>query len=256
MISDDFVKQKNSIWKIDERTIYREYLQWLFLQWFYRQNFSQSMAYFKGGTALRLLFGSFRFSEDLDFTCTGTADDIEKVLAEVINSLVKETGLTINLRDRKYFADFGLGIRMVFSGLAFKQPLGIRLDFSFREKPLDYEVTIPECQDYPLSMFPSVFHYSKREILAEKVRAIFARSKVRDIFDLWFLLKNKEEIPWDMIGEKMKYYPKIEFSKEILSEKVNSVNPKDFATNLNQFLPINYRGMHQKFLAELKNFLL
>ena len=52
---------------IDLFTIYREYLQLLFLKYFYNQKETDKV-YFKGGTALRFLFGSFRFSEDLDFT--------------------------------------------------------------------------------------------------------------------------------------------------------------------------------------------
>lgn len=251
MISDDFVKQKSFQWKIDERTIYREYLQWLFLQAFYQHEFSQIAAYFKGGTALRLLFGSFRFSEDLDFTCTGLSKDLEAVVDKVATFLPKETGLEVNLRDKKFFSDVGLGVRIVFSGRNFKQPLGIKLDFSFREKPLDGVITTPVCNDYPISMLPPMAHYSKKEIVAEKIRAIFARDKNRDMFDLWFLLKGGEIIPWEMVTQKMKYYPEINFSKELLENKIASLKPKDFITDLNQFLPINYRNSYNGFLMEL-----
>ncbi|MEK7127369.1 MAG: nucleotidyl transferase AbiEii/AbiGii toxin family protein [Patescibacteria group bacterium] len=251
MISDDFVKQKSLLWKIDERTIYREYLQWLFLQVFYQHKFSQSSAFFKGGTALRLLFRSFRFSEDLDFTCTGTPENLQAVIDEVVNFLPKETNLEVHLRDEKFFAKVGLGVRIVFSGKGFKQPLGIRLDFSFREKPLDGLLTVPICQDYPISMLPPIAHYSKKEITAEKIRAIFARNKNRDIFDLWFLLKSGENIPWDMVEEKMKYYPEIVFSKDLLVEKISSLKPADFTADLNQFLPVNYRNLYNSFLTEL-----
>lgn len=251
MISDSFVKQKSILWKIDERTIYREYLQWLFLQVFYQHKFSQTAAYFKGGTALRLIFGSFRFSEDLDFTCIASPDDLELVVNQVTKFLPKETGLNINLRDKKFFRDVGLGMRIVFSGGNFKQPLGIKLDFSFREKPLDGVVTTPVCSDYPISMLPPMAHYSKKEIVAEKVRAIFARDKSRDMFDLWFLLKGGENIPWEMVIQKMKYYPDIDFSKELLLEKITALKPHDFTHDLNQFLPVNYRNSYVSFITEL-----
>ena len=53
--------------KTNETTVFREYLQVLFLSKLYSQTKSNKI-FFKGGTALHLLFGASRFSEDLDFT--------------------------------------------------------------------------------------------------------------------------------------------------------------------------------------------
>lgn len=255
MISQNFVKSKASGEKIDERTIFREYLQLVFLRQLYSQKFSGTKVYFKGGTAIRFLFNSFRFSEDLDFTCTGSFDDIEKILQDSLSPLKIESGCEVSLKDKKTFKDVGLGFRIVFSGKDFRQPVGIRLDFSFREKSLDSDSSVINVIDYPLSNFPVVTHYSKKELLAEKIRAALARDKGRDIFDLWFLLKQKTEISWDMVSEKMKYYPEIKFSKEKLKEKVERVTVNDLKNDLNQFLPINYRTIYPQVLLELKEFI-
>ena len=53
--------------EIDAYTILREYIQIRFLDIFFRVVKPKTI-FFKGGTALRLLYGSERFSEDLDFT--------------------------------------------------------------------------------------------------------------------------------------------------------------------------------------------
>jgi len=66
MISSDFINQKAVSSQIDRYTIIREYVQLLFLRYFYERP-QGIKAFFKGGTALRFLFNSFRFSEDLDF---------------------------------------------------------------------------------------------------------------------------------------------------------------------------------------------
>ena len=47
--------------------IYREYCQNIFLSFLYQQKKSKQLL-FKGGTALRIVYNSPRYSEDLDFT--------------------------------------------------------------------------------------------------------------------------------------------------------------------------------------------
>ena len=67
MISKKQIEDLANNNQIDSFTILREYLQILFLSYLYREKQADKI-YFKGGTALRLLFGSPRFSEDLDFS--------------------------------------------------------------------------------------------------------------------------------------------------------------------------------------------
>ena len=63
--------------------IFREYVQELFLRNFYSQSGSKDFL-FKGGTALKLVFGSPRFSEDLDFTGIINSIKYEAVLQECL----------------------------------------------------------------------------------------------------------------------------------------------------------------------------
>ncbi|MBN1444929.1 MAG: nucleotidyl transferase AbiEii/AbiGii toxin family protein [Candidatus Omnitrophica bacterium] len=57
-------------YKTTEINIAREYVQHLFLSSLYREKSSEKVL-FKGGTALRIVFQSPRFSEDLDFSGFG-----------------------------------------------------------------------------------------------------------------------------------------------------------------------------------------
>lgn len=67
MISSDFVKRLATQTQTTELNILREYLQHLFLSYFYKRKDSEKVL-FKGGTALKFIYGSPRFSEDLDFS--------------------------------------------------------------------------------------------------------------------------------------------------------------------------------------------
>jgi len=93
-------------------------------------------------------------------------------------------------------------------------------------------------------------HYSKQEILAEKIRALFTRNKPRDLFDLWFLLKQETPINWQFVVEKMKYYPAVEYSQKILLEILDKVDPKTFERDLGQFLPQQYRKIYPLLISE------
>ena len=54
-------------YKTNDATVFREYLQLLFLSQLYQHSQAKQII-FKGGTAIHLIFKAPRFSEDLDFT--------------------------------------------------------------------------------------------------------------------------------------------------------------------------------------------
>lgn len=64
----------------------REYCQHLFLTHFYQKKKSENFL-FKGGTALKLLYGSPRFSEDIDFSGQKNSVVYEKILEETLVDL-------------------------------------------------------------------------------------------------------------------------------------------------------------------------
>lgn len=251
MITLAFIEEKTRESQIDRYTIIREYLQLLFLRYFYENKISGVKSFFKGGTALRFLFNSFRFSEDLDFTCVGQMTLLKEDLKKILPQIEKESGFKILLKDEKLFQDVGVGYRLVCQpNDLISQPLGIRLDFSFREKPLEPEVSAVAVGNYPISPFPLITHLSEKEILAEKIRSILTRATPRDLFDLWFILKRGTKIDWVMVRKKMKYYPKVKFNQEILRQKIADFKSEKLKKDLNQFLPANYRDYYLKIPKE------
>jgi len=251
MISSDFITRKANSSLVDKYTIIREYLQLVFLRYFYEVK-KGPKCFFKGGTAIRFLFNSFRFSEDLDFTCVGESGEIKDNLRdEILPKVESESGFKVLIKDEKSFGEVGIGFRLVFQpNQLISQPLGIRLDFSFREKPLEPEVSAISVFDYPITPFPLISHLSKKEILSEKIRAVLARNAPRDLFDLWFLLKQGTSLEWNFVVEKMKYYPEIKYDGEILGKEIQKYKTTDLENDLNQFLPSNYRSYYAKIPEE------
>ena len=251
MISSDFITRKANSSLVDKYTIIREYLQLVFLRYFYEVK-KGPKCFFKGGTAIRFLFNSFRFSEDLDFTCVGESGEIKDNLRdEILPKVESESGFKVLIKDEKSFGEVGIGFRLVFQpNQLISQPLGIRLDFSFREKPLEPEVSAISVFDYPITPFPLISHLSKKEILSEKIRAVLARNAPRDLFDLWFLLKQGTSLEWNFVVEKMKYYPEIKYDGEILGKEIQKYKTTDLKNELNQFLPSSYRSYYAKIPEE------
>ncbi len=165
------------------------------------QSYGRSIV-FKGGTALKKVYGLDRFSDDLDFTC-----------AEKIDVRKLDAGLgRFRMEFEKEVQSYPDGLKVV---LRIKGPLytGIRqslcrlaLDFSFRETV----VLEPEIRTIGrfLEEIPSfdVVAMQESEILAEKARAVMTRTKARDVYDMWFLLKKGVKFDATLAEKKLEFY--------------------------------------------------
>lgn len=85
MITRQFITDIATKYQTTEGNVAREYCQHLFLSYFYKKPKSEKVL-FKGGTALRLIFKSPRFSEDLDLKLK-EIDEKEKMIDRQISEL-------------------------------------------------------------------------------------------------------------------------------------------------------------------------
>ena len=232
MMTDKQITDLASFFRIDRFTVFREYLQLVFLSYLYRQT-QAGKVYFKGGTAIHLLFDSPRFSEDLDFSTVlspaGASQLIGKTGAEMRRE-IPEIKILLWHRGKQ-----GIRFKLIYKSADFKYPMAIRIDVSF-EKPLR-PVTSPLLTKFPITLFPIISHLKAEEILAEKIRALLARAKGRDVFDLWFLLSKNYAIDQDLVSKKID--SKI-FMPE-LRRKIANFPDKALKLDLNQFLPAPMR---------------
>jgi len=243
MLDRDIAQNLAEELKIDLFTIYREYLQLLFLKYFYNQKETDKI-FFKGGTALRFLFGSFRFSEDLDFTSLIIGEKIRKIVPNTLKDFKKEIE-EINFKEEKGPANSFSG-RIIQKLEELRIPVSVRLDFSFREKPFYTDISSIETI-FPISPYPQVAHFKIEEILAEKIRAILTRLRGRDIFDLWFILSKKILIDWELVNKKMALYKKKTNRKELI-RVIKDFSQEEIKSDLTRFLPLS----HRKLVKEIK----
>lgn len=252
MLNYDFIVKKARDSKIDNITIEREYWQLLILQRLFTVKAAKNL-FFKGGTAIRFLLGSFRFSEDLDFTATLKIAVLKKLLLDMFDYFMKNTASNLEFKEEKIpatFQDVSIRYRFLFKPRITQQKTSIRIDISLREKPLTREHLVLTPFDYPISPYPLVVHLSYEEIMAEKIRALFIRGKPRDLFDLWFLLSKKIRLREDLIKKKFKLYPKLSYSKKKLKDTILSFDRQELKRDLNQFLPENYRFFYKTLPEE------
>ncbi|MBM3282837.1 nucleotidyl transferase AbiEii/AbiGii toxin family protein [Candidatus Gottesmanbacteria bacterium] len=233
MITRQQIEDLASFYQIDQFTVFRQYLQLVFLNYLYQQPGADKV-YFKGGTAIHLLLGSPRFSEDLDFSTEYHRREIKKLVKLSEKEIAKELPnfKTLSL----YQAKRSIRLRIKYFHPDFKYPFVIRLDFLQGEKPVQRPLSAPLVTRFPLVLFPVILHLSAEEILAEKIRAFLTRAKGRDIFDLWFLLEKGTFVNIDLVCKKLRRVKK-GFSIQELEKKVKSIPTRDLERDLSQFLP-------------------
>ena len=182
MISSSVIKDLSSKLQTTELNIRREYVQHLFLSYFYQQKDADNV-YFKGGTALRIMFQSPRFSEDLDFCSNkATINEIEDILLQTIREIERE-GITVNLTESKRTSGGYLAIMIFLLG---SQEAAIQLEISQREGRNAGEIKTIVNDFIPPYTLMSL---SQSQLIAEKIRALLTRKKARDFYDLYFILR-------------------------------------------------------------------
>lgn len=236
MITKNQIQDLSLLFQIDEFTIFREYLQVLFLSYVYQEKEAGEI-FFKGGTALRLLFGSPRFSEDLDFSTTCSDKEIATLLEKLEGKMTKELpGIKIA---PLYAGKEGIRFRMKYETDEFKYPVNIRLDFH-RIVKIESTQTSTLATEFPVIIFPQIFHLTPGALLAEKIEALQGRHQGRDLFDMWFLLAKKVKLP--------KGYDRNEVLK-----KVRSFSQADLNKDLGKFLPRGQKTIIPTLKEELVN---
>lgn len=235
MISNSQLKFLVKKYKINESVIVREFVQLLFLKELYAKSFSKNI-YFKGGTAIRLIYGGQRFSEDLDFTVELDEKVFLKKIWQLFKTLSNQHPFSFKQRETLS----GKIFLLTAQSTNIKSKVFVKLDFSFREKVLDPVAQVLKT-DYPIILQNFISCLSKNEILAEKIRAVFQRIKHKDLYDLWVLQELGARVDLNLIESKLKFYGEV-FTKDKLLERLSIFSKDEFVKDLRPFVPINQRA--------------
>jgi len=195
MLKREELAQAAELKGLPERLAELDYLQDIALISICRE-FGNKLA-FKGGTCLYKIYKLNRFSEDLDFSLNGKVD-LEKTVAKLRRDLGL-LGIACRVKEVKKFEN-ETNVRLLLRGPLFhgrpEEECFIPLNISSRER-----IALQPKRELVVSAYPdvpafTVFAMDEREILAEKIRAVFSRESPRDVYDAWFLLV-KKGVPFD-----------------------------------------------------------
>lgn len=174
----------------------REFLQHLTLKLLADKGFSPALA-FVGGTALRVLFGLRRYSEDLDFSLwEATGYDFPK-LVKTLQREFANYGFSLEVKSRSAVVDSAmLQFNSVLQELGLsahkKQKLSVKLEIDTNPPLGAASQTTPVNRDFLFT----VRHYDLPSLMAGKLHALMCRKfvKGRDYYDLlWYL--SRGEVP-------------------------------------------------------------
>ena len=188
MISQNEIREKARESGVPVSTIERDYAQnWLLMA------LSSLPLVLKGGMGIKKVYiEDYRFSDDLDFTLLEVIT--EERLKDLIKKLVRKAG-----------EDSGINF---FEEIGFQQnDNGFEIDVYFQfmqrgENRTKIKVDITEYRNervllpankrriihsYSDGLNAEVGVYALEEIMAEKIRSLFQRTRPRDLYDVWYL---------------------------------------------------------------------
>ncbi|MEW6042401.1 MAG: nucleotidyl transferase AbiEii/AbiGii toxin family protein [Elusimicrobiota bacterium] len=238
MLSENTLKELTAKYQTTEINVAREYFQHSFLANLYRLKEAEKIA-FKGGTALRIIYGSPRFSEDLDFTADIKIFHLKEILDKTIKATNAE-GLNIKTLESKETSG---GYIAIYETVIHTISVRVELNISLRQKG-ERIGTESHLIVSPMHPAYSIVSLNEKYLAKEKVEALISRNKSRDVFDLYFIIKNRIAI--DAVIRKQKQ----------LSGVFSGVSEKTLTKELKYYLPKSYwkilRNLSEKLLSDIK----
>jgi predicted nucleotidyltransferase component of viral defense system len=216
-----------------ELNVRREYAQHLFLAYFYQEP-QAAKIFFKGGTALRLIYNSPRFSEDLDFSAVKTtSSQIENIIQNTLTAIEREGIKTEISEAKKTTGGYLTVVEFKFD----QEKIAIRIEISFRDKNARGEVVTIAGDFIPAY---TVVGLTKEQLIQQKINALLTRNKPRDFYDFYFILRA------NLMPDKQTDV----FQQVLATLKKSRIS---FAMELEQFLPKSHWLIIKDFKSALES---
>lgn len=187
---------------------------------------------FKGGTAAMLFYDLPRLSVDLDFDLLD--GDKKELVFEKMKTLLERHGILREAREKKYTLFFLISYE--------RGKHTIKVDISKRKGISGFQM-----KNY---LGVRVLVMKEEDMAAGKLSALLTRRRfaVRDVFDLWFFLKNKWHINETVLKEKTG----ISLSKGIEQalKKVRSIPENQLLLGLGELLDVKQKAWVKEKLID------
>lgn len=203
--------------------ILKEHYQIFLLDVLFNAPFEKHLV-FKGGTALRLAYGSVRFSEDLDFSLLDEVAfsdfsqafrKIEKIIPGAVIKVIHDKRFTLYAR--------------VIINVSYRSiPIGIKVEINKNTQGFEPTLALIKSPFNNLEVIGRV--YTLESILKDKIRIMDDRERrePRDLFDAWY------------ISQKL--------GQNLLIKDAYKFDRKELMVSLYHFLPKNQRKVIELFI--------
>lgn len=165
---------------------------------------------FKGGTALKkCYFENYRFSEDLDFTINdekaATLHSIQQAINDISYWVYEQSGIEIDITRTLFETLENPAKQKIIQGRIFyKGPASpssprqwprIKFDMTANEvvvnPPVLLNIINTPYSDFEEFSYSKINTYDLYDIFSEKIRALFERTRPRDLYDVVEIYKRK-----------------------------------------------------------------
>lgn len=216
-----------------DQNVAREYAQNVFLSHLYADPAADGLL-FKGGTALRIVYQSPRFSEDLDFSAVMPFQKTKAVFERTAKRVGQEiSGLELVESKPTSGGYFG-----IVRGPVGSWEIEILLQASTRRGAVRGELSVVAST---LTPSYNVYGLPEKALVDEKIEALLSRAKPRDFYDLYFILRKP-------MGERKS----IAARRAQILKKLAAADKKLLYQELKAFLPKSHWAIIQQLPDQLK----
>lgn len=255
------IKQGAAREGVPVRLVAMQALHLALLDALYQQSRSVGLV-FHGGTCIRLVYGGYRYSEDLDFVSTLDDEGLNALLARTetrlrttlpvvlgfgvmsISSKERRPGWPV----RKWWIRFQRGDA--------REVIRVKVEIGSFPARCPVTAALPARPMLP-ALVPLVVTVPVDELLADKVNALAQRAflRGRDLFDIWFLREARSAVlRRDLVLAKFSDYgTKQPF--EVLARRLEEMSPEAIRAEMKTLLPRPQRSLLEaaKYLPVLES---
>ncbi|MCC6643608.1 nucleotidyl transferase AbiEii/AbiGii toxin family protein [Candidatus Peregrinibacteria bacterium] len=218
-------------------SILKEYLQYKILNSIFDSEYANKLA-FLGGTALRIVYGSTRFSEDLDFDNFALTEDEFIDLSKIIQKDLSLEGLEVEINTvtrNAYRIKIRIPKLLFDSGLSAMSEHKILIQVDTVPQNFDYDPEKPLLNKFDI--FTQINAVPKDLLLAQKIFASVNRKRImgRDFFDIVFLYGIGAKPDFAYLKKNIGVDNESDL-KSYLLEKTASLNFEDFDKDVEHLL--------------------
>lgn len=213
--------------KISADQILREEAEMTILDILGKNKLGTKIAFY-GGTALRLVYNSPRFSEDIDLIKIKpiTFLEFKKFVDEIVKNNSNWKLKDIKNKRQTMFALF------LINDTKLKHNFSIKIELHQSKIPVNLDEKLSLIKSPTSVLEPLLLVPSLKKLKELKINALLDRKKARDIFDLWYISQALRE-------------------KFVLPKKMPDYNKREFKNELQVFLPQKYYPIIEQLYEQL-----